>query len=451
MKVRTTQYNRRKNIFVLVFLLLTTMILALMAGCSGEEDFNFPVEPSHQDAAVLLSTYAEDLVEPANGWEGTLVRRAGKVYRLHITFSNETVDMLADVDTISAIDPSTSVYTMLIKNGQPAIEFPVGSHLDRMQNPDDSDGVDKEYTIKGRTENEIFLQGNTFGDELILRVTSPDFELGFHEGSVKQSIKGVTGYLSTVRLLYFEPEPGKKIQFVVRSTLRSTYFTYIENERAGFFGSDYTYTSDGIELANTATIHGVDVHQLGFDKTMDKFYVMYNGSRLYAQESLTPVIPLHYLLGNEFLPGILLIAEWYEQQPGWSYKFREQWTLTDFDLDDDEFGLSLLFVNIDINPDNNTMKLTIYTLDLYGRVYRAEFPYEFTKTVDGIFDFEPLEIDSSTAAGQYAEEKKEELARMLDIVNNYTYSIDFYDFQGVLMPQYQSMEDIEMYFTGSFY
>ncbi len=444
------QYKRRKNTLVLVFLVLITLILAIMVGCSGEEDFSYPVVSSHEDANVLLSAYAHDLKEPANGWEAILARSEGKVYRLHMTFADQDVRMLADVDTISAIESLASAYSMVVKNGKPAIEFGAGSYLDWMTNPDDADGVDKEYTITGRTENEIHLRGNLLGDLLILRVASADFEVKFEEGAVKQSIKGIKGYLPTVRLLYFEPEPGKKIQFVIQSGLRSTYFIYVENEKAEFFGSDYTYTFEGVELANTTTIHGVDMHHIDFDPELNKLYVMYNGARLYAAESPTPVIPLHYLLGNEFPAGILLVAEWLQKQPGWSYKFREQWTLTDFDLDENEFGVGLILIDIDINPDNDKMTLNLYTMDNYGRVKRGEFPYTYTKTIDGIFDFEPQEIDTSTPAGQYAADHKVAMGRMLNIINNYTYSIDFYDYFGELLPQYQSQEDIEMYFTGSF-
>ena len=449
-KNTTTHHRERIKGIALVLLLLASLIMALLAGCSDEEDFNYPVEPAYLDANELLTSYAADLKSAPNGWEGLLVRSQGKMYRMHIKFSDANVTMLADVDTVSAISPSESGYQLTVSNGQPSISFPAGSHLDRMQNPEDNDGVDKEYTLKGKTENEIFLQGNTLGDQLVLRRASADVEYNFYEGEVKRSIKGITSYLANVRLLYFEPEAGKKIQFVIRPNLRSTYFTYVDNEKAEFFGSDYTYTFDGIELKSDATLLGVDIGSLSFDENLKKFFVVYNGSPLYATETQVPVIPLHYLLGNEFSSGILLTAEWYQQQPGWSYKFREQWTLTDFDLDESEFGLGMLFVYLNLNPDTERMTLKIYTIDLYGRAHIAAFPYKYTKT-DGIFDFESLPIDESTTAGQYAAEFETELSRMRNIINNYTFSIDFYDYLGQLMPQYQSQEDNEMYFTGSFY
>lgn len=436
---------------ILALSLLVPVALLMTTGCGSDEDFSYPVEQTHLDPDELVAGYAADLLAPQNGWEGVLTPANGRIYKLHVVFETGSMNMLADVDTVSALEVSSSVYTMVVKNGQPVIQFSNGSQLDRMQTPDNSDGVDKEYTIKGKEGNSLVLQGNSFGDKLILSPSKAEFAQKFREGEVKKSIKGITRYLPSVRTLYFEPEPGKKIQFVVRSGLRSTYFTYVENEKAQFFGSDYLYTSDGIQLRTSAVIHGVDVKNLNFDTATNKFYVIYNGIRIDAIESPMPVIPLHYLLGNEFESGAQLVAPWLVQQPGWSYKFKEAWALTEYDLDESEYGLTLLTIVIDINPDNNTMKLVVQTIDLYGRSEYAEYPYKFSKSVEGVFSFEPLPVDVTTTRGQYADDLREELSRLLNIIDDYTYSIDFYEYAGDFMAGYQSQEDIEMFFTGNFY
>jgi hypothetical protein len=316
---------------------------------------------------------------------------------------------------------------------------------------DKNEGVDKEYTIKSNSENEIHLKGNLYGDELVLVKSSQEVKQGFESGRIKSTIKEVMSYLPTVRMLYFEPSSGIKIQFIANSNVRSTYFMYVENEKAKFFGSDYSYTFEGLKLRNSVTIHGVSIGTLSFDEAEKKFFVMHQGQRLYANNSLLPVIPLHYLLGNEFSSGITMIAPWLSAQPGWSYKFLERWTLTDYDLDEFEYGLSLLYYIVDLNMDTHTMVLHVYTLNLYSRAAVADYPYSFTKSVDGVFDFTPLPVNTSTTAGAYAEKLKQPLERMRKILEDHTYRIEFYDNSGDFMPQYQSQQDTEVYFTGGFY
>ena len=443
---------KRANLLQWTGSLLVILLATFATSCEGEQDFDIPVDPTYPDVQALIAQYETVLTAAPNGWAATLTPRLGNIFHLHMQLgTDKKVTMYADSDTIAAVQKTESVFRFENQGANPVIIFDGGSNLDRIAGLGKNEGVDKTYTIKSATNDAVHLIGNEYGDEIVLKTSSASYKQNFESGVFKSSIKDIFKYLPTVRLLYFEPTPGKEIQFIVRSGLRSTYFTYVQNDRAQFFGSDFAYNADGIHLKNAVTIHGVTIQDIHFDHVQQRFYVEYNGAPLYASASLLPLIPLHYLMGNEFSSGTIMVAPWLGAQPGWSYKFLERWTLADNALYEKDFGLGLVYFILDLNMDTQKMMLHVYTIDIYARIAVADFPYAFTKTADGVFDFEPLPIDLSTTRGQYANKYKTELSQLLDVVDNYTYHVNFYDNFGDFMPQYQSLQDTEMYFTGGFY
>jgi hypothetical protein len=434
-----------------ILLLLASIVFALVS-CQSDDDVSIPVTISYVENETIAKNIRDNITSSGNGWEATLTPRLGKVYHLFLKFGVDgKVNVFADADTVASFVETTSAYSIEATLHQAILSFSQGSNLDRIPGLEKNNGIDKTYTVKFNSENSIVLSGNLYGDQLVLQKATAPNENEYTAGKLKLTMKRIQKYLPSIRLLYFEPVPGTKIQFIVRYGLRSAYFTYVENEKAQFYGSDFAYTFDGVRLKNPVVIHGVDISELRFDLDVNKFYVLHEGDKLFASDSEVPLIPLHYLMGNEFPSGIAMQAPWIGSQPGWSYKFLEQWTVADNALNEKEYGLSLLYMIMDVDMDEHTMNLQFYTFDIYSHVKRATLKYTFTKSTEGVFDFDPLPIDLSSTEGQYADAFKKELSALINLIDTHTFHVEFYDNGDSYMPQYQSLQDSEVYFTGSFY
>src|SRR5204863_276418 len=130
--------------------------------------------------------------------------------------------------------------------------------------------------------------------------------------------------------------------------------------------------------------------EIFWDQQDRVLYTHYNHMRVDLKTSPIPVIPLHYLLGNEYPPGAVVLSSYLEKLPGWSTKFQTLWLKDDNALTAEE--ISLYYIIFDLHVDTNKMDLYVYYV-IDDKMRRGKFPYAFTKTADGIFDFSPLRID----------------------------------------------------------
>jgi hypothetical protein len=87
-------------------------------------------------------------------------------------------------------------------------------------------------------------------------------------------------------------------------------------------------------------------------------------------------------------------------------------------------------------------------------MHRGKFPYTFTKTTDGIFDFTPQKIDDNDDDAADAHFIDGKMPNVFDVINNHRFHIEFFDANATLggpIPQYISVDDPGIYFTGYFY
>jgi hypothetical protein len=294
------------------------------------------------------------------------------------------------------------------------------------------------------------LLGNEYGDELVLVKASRDHRDRYAAQALKNSLKTISAYIATVRYFYFQPEPDKLVQLMMNPLSRDIYVTYL-NQGARFFGSDYAYSLDGIALNAPLDANGYGAAEIFWDAQAGVLYTYYNNARMDLKTSPIPVIPLHYLLGNEYPPGAVVLSTYLEKLPGWSAKFQTLWLKDDNALTAQE--VSLYYIIFQLHMDTNKLDLYVYYV-LDDVMRRAKFPYVFTKTADGIFDFSPLKIDDHDADAADAHFIDGKMPNIFDVINNHRFHIEFFDASATLggpIPQYISVEDPGIYFTGYFY
>ncbi|HEY5748056.1 MAG TPA: DUF4302 domain-containing protein [Chryseolinea sp.] len=430
-------------------LAIVTATIFFLAACSQQDDVVIPVEPSYADPQLKLDEFKQKLSSATDGWQGLLTPKKGKMFTLFFTLDNAgEVSMLADADTVAAKTFSRSKYRVeLTEHVNASVLFEEGSNLERIPS-----AVDKGYAYQYSLGDTLFLLGSQYGDVLkLVKATSAERQ-AYESRQLKNSMQQIAKYLSTVRYLSFQPEPGKIIQFSMNPLARSIYNTYLE-QRAKFFGSDYSYSTRGILLKTSPNIGGYAPTEILWDAAKRSLYTYYNGQRMELQSSTLPAIPLHYLLGDEYSPGTVVPSPFVERMPGWSPKFQTQWLIDDNALMR-QVNIALYYMLLDLHVKENTMDLYIYYVTPESEFVRGKFPYTFSKTDDGIYTFTPLAIETGTEEGDNADRVKDYLPNILGTVNKNRFHIEFYDAYaelGGLIPQYRSVDDTDIYFTGFFY
>jgi hypothetical protein len=430
-------------------LAIVTAVVLFLVGCSQQDDLVIPVEPSYADPQLKLDEFKQKLASGTDGWQGLLTPKKGKMFTLFFTLDNTgEVSMLADADTVAAKTFSRSKYRVeLTQHVNASVVFEAGSNLERIPSI-----VDKEYAYQYSSGDTLFLLGSQYGDVLKLTKTTSAERQAYETRQLKSSMQQIAKYLSGVRYLSFQPEPGKIIQFSLNPLARSVYNTYLE-QRAKFFGSDYSYSPRGILLKTSPSIGSYTPAEILWDAAKGSLYTYYNGQRMELQSSTLPAIPLHYLLGDEYSPGTVVPSPYAQRMPGWSPKFQTQWLIDDNALMRQE-NIALYYMVLDLHVKENTMDLYIYYVTPESQFVRGKFPYTFSKTDDGIYSFTPLAIETGTEEGDNAVRVKDFLPNILGTVNKNRFHIEFYDAYaelGGLIPQYLSVDDTDIYFTGFFY
>lgn len=441
--------RKRSQFSQVLYLIIAAAGLNFMVACSQQDDLVIPVEPSYADPQGKLDEFKQKLSSATDGWQGLLMPKKGKLFTLFFTLDNAgKVSMLTDADTVAAKTFSRSSYRVEItQHVNASVVFEDGSNLERIPS-----AVDKEYAYQYSLGDTLFLLGSRYGDVLKLTKATAAERQAYESRQLKNSMQQIAKYLSTVRYLSFQPEPGKIIQFSLNPLARSVYNTYLE-QRAKFFGSDYSYSTHGVLLKTSPNIGGYAPTEILWDGVKGSLYTYYNGQRMELQSSTLPAIPLHYLLGDEYSPGTVVPSPYVERMPGWSPKFQTQWLVDDNALMK-QLNIALYYMLLDLHVKENTMDLYIYYVTPESEFVRGKFPYTFSKTEDGVYTFTPRAIETGTEEGDNADRVKDYLPNILGTVNTNRFRIEFYDAYaelGGLIPQYLGVDNTDIYFTGFFY
>lgn len=449
MKIKSF-YRKRGADILLVFLLMLLITALILTSCTNDEEPIIPIEKSYSDPVINLDAFKQQLLSATNGWEGTLSPQPGKMYQAFFELNAEgKVTLYSDIDTETAETPSITGYKVeTAQKVNAALIFEAGSYLDRIVIKGSQRKVDLSYSFKSVNGDTLKLLGNNYSDELVLVKASKERRDRYAALALQSSLVKITAYLASSRFFYLEVAPGRRIQFRVNPATREVYVTHV-NPDAKFFGSDYSHTLSGIRLRTPFKAAGYPITEMFWDDQTNELYARYNNTRVDLKPSPIPVIPLHYLLAKEYTSELIIVKEDVGLMPGWSNKFQQAWVDDTEKLIDEKHDLYYFIIDLDM--ETNTMSLSVY-FDHEYRLRRGKFPYEFTKSADGIFDFTPLKVDGTDDEAFYARLFDGKMSNTFDVINNHRFRIDFFDAYSTigLIPQFTSVEDPEIHFTTYF-
>ena len=418
-----------------------------VVACHEEENLTIPIEPSYSDPEVGLAAFRQQLLAAPNGWEASLRPKNGKIYTLFMTLADAEVTLYADADTTAARTATRTGYTLALSQSiNPSITFADGSNLARIPGGGKNAGVDQTYSYEYTRNDTVFLQGNQYGDQLRMVKASAEIRAAYEGRQLRNAMKAVTGYISTVHYLYLKPSEDVLIQFAVSTGSRGVYITYLQ-DGVKFFGTDYAYSLEGMHFKNPLRVAGNVLQDVAWEESTRELSVLYNGTRVVLQKATIPVIPLHYLLGTDYQPGAAAPSPVLQFLPGWSPKFRTLWMIDDEKAGDNEYYL--YYVAPGLNIKTNTMELYVYYVS-QNEYVAGKFQYTYTKTADGVFDFTFVGIDD-TLEGDRARVIAPWIPNILTVLEDNRFRIEFFDAYeelGGVIPQFISVDDPDLYFTG---
>ncbi|PWG80238.1 DUF4302 domain-containing protein [Pararcticibacter amylolyticus] len=436
----------------LLFLLIVPFILI---SCNKDDDLEYSIEKSFKDPLEKLAELQEATGASADGWKAILKLKDGGFYSLFLKLNpaGGKLSLYADINETTASVPSESGYKFEITQGINAtLSLEEGSHLDLIQFEDPSKGSDRQYSFLYSNGDTIRLQGNRFGDELTLVKASAAERQQYEGKSLEASMKSISEFLSSSRFLQLQPDPSSALQLSVNEGTRTLVATYVNaKKKAENVGSEFSYTLNGIRFRNALKVGNILIDEFIWDEQKKAFFFSTGGSRTEVNDAALPIIPLHYLLGNEF-PSVISVPSptRYASIPGWSTAFSGLWATSDAAMIGSPYRLILYFADFSMNIPAGTMNLDIYFVS-NNSLYTARFPYKFSKTDDGVFKFaaQPL---GTTGSGANANLIKGYVKSITDVVSLDRFKIDYYEAPelGGLLGQFTSVDRPGIYFTGTF-
>ncbi|CAL1520376.1 DUF4302 domain-containing protein [Chitinophaga sp. MM2321] len=403
----------------------------------NEVEKSFPVPQESLDSFIQIMSAAPD------GWEGWLTPQGAQIFHVYFQLDNNQVTLYTDQNEDAASKPSKTSYTLGISGSvNPTLSFGNGSLLQHIV-LNSKRGVDTAYAFRYAAGDTVVLLGNRYGDELKLVKASSQTKAAITTGKLSSSIADISTFLQQANFMAIYP--GKDSVLVLMSESIRFFGFYIVNSGLSLDKSltDFAYTLNGIRLRRPLTVAGQAVSEILWDEAKEGLYVQIGSEKVYVMYKRLPVTPLHYLLGNDF-PGVIsAVTPLYEDLPGWSSTFMNMWIQTHNDLSDNGFLLyTMEFVFL---TATNQLNLNMYIAE-GNDLYRATYPYKYTKSATGVYTFVPQ--PTSGNAAYFAPL----VTNFTNLVSQNHFTVDYYDDVAgqQLLGKLICVENPAIYCTGFF-
>lgn len=424
--------------------ILYILVLACLLSCRKDKTTSIFGETPDQRLEKALADYKSRLTSAEFGWKTAVFPRAGGGYSFFMTFDTAgRVTMYSDVTDGAASTPENSTYRLKAMQ-RPSLLFDTYTYLHLLADPDPNvyNGVagqgyyvDFEYAIDSVTNDSIKLTGITYGTKMIFVKATKAERDAYTSGQFSDQLSVIQNFIADFPWQYLQFADGKKLQVSINTATKN--FTLIYLDAAGkvqLLSTAFYFTTDGLYLQTPVTYGSYTFNEVFWDADNQVFYVKINGTRIDVQVSDNSIIPMHQLLGVSFTSIVVPP----QSIPGWSTSFTNMWKSIATSLKSGNYGLTLYYTYFTFDVSQQVMKLDVYIIQ-NNRLYLAEYPYTYTKTADGVFDFTEQAYQGN--AGLIATD----MAPLRNHLKNDHFTMDFY--AGTL-GQLISVEDAGFYFTG---
>jgi hypothetical protein len=432
-----------KNIFYYILL-----VSALGAGCRGEDDDALLGRPEDR-SKEMLATYRAQLLDSPYGWKGFVFPGGGGGFSFLFEFSSEgRVTMVADINDDCATEPYESSFRLEAVQ-RPSLFFDTYSYLHILSdpNPDTLGGVlgqgllsDFEFAFESTKGDTIYLKGNQNGTPLVMIKASQEEWEGYHGGALKTIPFAFDAYGKENPFIYIQSNDGKRINTSINLDAKKFSLSYKQGDTLNITSTPFGYTTLGIYLQKPLKYRNIEFQEVFFDAVQRSHYILVNGTRTDLRASEEPVLALHLFLGVDF--SVISVPP--RQIEGWSQSFLfmggQLATLLM------NAGLELSYMEFEFNADNKTMNFNVFMIDVStGRLYLAQYPYTYTKSINGVFKFLP--IDEANANAEYIRPVS---APLLYYFDNYRFRMEYLKTADGYVAQMTCVESPAFYFSGNF-
>jgi len=426
------------------------LLAILFAGCTKDKTTSLFGEKPEERMEKALAEYKATLTGSTYGWKTVVYPSAGGAYSFFFRFgANDRVTMYSDVSLEAAATGKESTYRLKAVQ-RPSLLFDTYSYLHLLSDPDPNVyggetgsgySVDFEYAIDSVSADTIKLTGISFSTKMILvKATQAEAE-AYAAGTYANLISNMEDYMLQNPWLYLQFADGKKLQVSVNTFTKTFTLIYIDDaNQVQLLSSPYYYTLNGIYLQTPVTYGGKTFHELFWDSVRQVFYVTIDGQRIEVKVALTSVVPMHRLLGVDF--SSLIVPP--QELPGWSASFTSIYSGIATSLINGPYGLTLYYSEFAFDVSQQTMNVDVYIIQ-NNTLYLAQYPFTYTKTADGVFNF------TGQTFGGNAALIANDMKPLLDYIRNDRFTMDFIvDTQGGngKLGQLKSVEHPDFYFTG---
>lgn len=439
-----------KRLLTILALLCTVAFNA----CKKESSSAFEVEKVHPDPEQILQQLVSAMDQGASGWEAVLNPKAGKSYTLFFSMDGKgNVLTLADLDVNTARVPKAGTYRLQKGSTNASISFSTGTHLDDITHKKGfrTLGADTSYAFKYLKGDTLVLLGNEFGDELKLINITADEVMAYENGVLGNSYIYMNNFF--IQHAYFSVmTPGNiPVQVGINARSRMLTLMYVKDGKLVVESSDYAYGLNRINLKSPVNIGGLLVQELLVDTQTGAFYIKNGVDRITFRGATMPVLPLHLLIGRDFLPVISLPSPFFlEQLPGWSPAFTDVWAHSTLLMIESPLQSQLMAIGFNLDTKKQLMDLDVF-FTYNGDVRRATYPLKYTKNSAGTYKFESLPFDMEYIPHNDANAILPYMSPVLALIVEDSFNLDYYDAgNDLLLGQMTSKEHPEMYFTGYF-
>ena len=424
------------------------LLAILFAGCSKDKTESLFGEKPEERLEEAMKEYKATLTGSTYGWKTVVYPDAGGGYAFYFKFgTNDRVTMYSDVTLDAANESMESTYRLKAVQ-RPSILFDTYSYLHLLSDPDPNVyggvtgqgyAIDFEYSIDSVSADTIKLTGIANNTKMVLVKATQAEAAAYAAGGFASLINNVESYMAQNPWLYLQFSDGVKLQVSVNTFTKTFTLIYIDNAgQVQLLSTAYYYTLNGLYLKTPITYNGNTFHEVFWDPVKEVFYVTIAGQRVEVKVSPSSVVPAHRLLGVDF--SSLIVPP--QALPGWSADFTAIYSTAANAILTGPYSLTLYYTEFAFDVAQQTMNVDVYVIQ-NNSLYLAQYPFTYTKTAAGVFDFTGQAFRGNAAL------IATEMKPLLDYIRNDRFTMDFLvDSQEGKLAQLKSVEHPGFFFSG---
>lgn len=430
------------------------IVLLLLASCKKEQSEAHDVEKVHLSPEELKQQLEDALGSGSRSWEAILNPRNGKTYSMFLNLLVEgKVKSLIDLSVETARTIKEGSYSLSMNVSHASINFSKGTYFDMITHKEGFKTVsaDTSYAFQYQNGDTLVFRGNVNGDELFLVDLKANEVAPYENYMFGNAFIYLFNYFSKARFYSFISEEGFPVQIVLNQAARTIRVFYPQDGKLKHSSSDFAYGIDKIRFKTPLVIGKQIVTDFRIDIDTEDIYIPKTANeRINLSGAKMPIVPLHYLLGEE-LPPIVSIPSpnVIKKLPGWSNSFFNTWQTATSNLLNSNMKSILVTMAFEMDMKNNRLFLGMYVA-MNNQYYKGVFPMSFKKSASGEFEFSALPFEDANPNHQFAKTLQPYCQPLLDVVLKNKFKIDYYDFNGSIIGQFISTNKPDVFFTGEF-